>query len=88
MPKFEFQAGIAVRCYGTIKLEADSLEDAKRKITAPTFDMSKHFEPNGDGADDYDFDYHKPAVHLFNVVQEGCALEVLNEDLPDPPEGL
>ncbi|WP_266032402.1 hypothetical protein [Brucella intermedia] len=88
MAKFEFSAGIAVRYYGTITVEADSLEDAKRKIQEPMFKMSEHFEPNGGGDDDIDFDYHKPAVHLFNVVQEGRALEELNEDLPEPPEGL
>lgn len=93
MAKFEFSAGIAVRYYGTITVEADSLEDAKLKIQEPTFQMSKHFEPNGGGDDDIDFDYHKPAVHLFNVSvddQDGSELGVidLNEDLPEPPEGL
>jgi hypothetical protein len=88
MPKFSFSAAIAVRCYGGITVEADSLEEAKRKIQEPTFEMSKHFEPNGGGDDDYDFDYHKPAVHLFSVVKDGEGQVDLNEDLPEPLEGL
>lgn len=81
---FEFTAAIAIRAYGTITVEAETLIAAKAKICETDFDMEAAYEPHGGGDDDYDFNYHRPAVYLDYVSEDGGELQELDEDLPDP----
>ena len=68
MSTFEFSAGISIRAYGSITVEADDMEAAIKIINDPDFDMGEHFSPNGGGDDDYSFDFAFPAVNLMAVV--------------------
>ncbi len=88
MKTFQFQAAIAVRAFGTISVKAESTEEAEALIQQSRFDMAKHFTPNGNGDDDFDFNYHKPAVYLESVCIDGAKEVEINKDLPDPKEGL
>lgn len=87
MSKFVFTGAIAVRAYGTITVEAETLEAAKAKICATHFDMEAAFEPHSSGDDAFDWNYGKPAVYLDYVSEDRGAEIELNEDLPDPADG-
>lgn len=86
MPKFEFTAAIAVRAYGTITVQTETLAAAKAKICETHFDMATAFEPHGGGEDDYDYNYQRPAVYLDYVSEDDGEEIELNEELPDPKD--
>lgn len=88
--EYAFRAAINVRAYGTITVEAETLDSAIAEISSDGFMMSKHFSPHGGGDDDYDFNNPRPETYLeYVVVDDADDEETLERDLPDaiPPSG-
>lgn len=79
MSKYTFTTAIAIRAYGTVDIEADSLEEAKEKMARAQ--MSKVFEPHGSGDDDFDYDYVLPAIYLESVMVDDDEETELDEEL-------
>ena len=55
MKNFAFNVAMSIRTYGQVDVEAETVEEAKAKLTAEF--VAKNFEPHGSGSDDFDWDH-------------------------------
>lgn len=68
MKSFEFNTAMSIRTYGVVTVDAETIDEAKAKLTAEY--VADNFEPHGGGSDDFDFNH--PAEICFDGYVAVC----------------